>query len=88
MQIIKQVIYYFKKTISQFFYYRKEVEIIEYKIYKYKLINYVNSNYAENSKNKKSIIEYYFFFNKTLAICSSKKQKSISISIIKAQYIA
>lgn len=88
MQIAKQVVRYLKETISLMFYYRKKTKVMRYEVYRYDLDGYVDSNYASNLEYKKFVIRYYFFFNKALAIWSNKKQRTVSISITKIEYIA
>lgn len=61
---------------------------MEYKAYRYGLVGYANLNNIDNSENKKFIIGHYFFFNKTLATGSNIKQKTVSISTTKVDYIA
>lgn len=53
----------------------------------YSLIGYVDSNFANNFKDQKLIMEYYYFFNRVVILWRNKKQRLVSTSIIKAEYI-
>lgn len=39
----------------------------------YKLASYANNDYTNNSKNRKFVIEYYFFINGKVALWYNKK---------------
>lgn len=54
----------------------------------YGLIGYTNSSYAGNFEDHKLVIGYCFCVNKAIVSWYSKKQHAVSISIIKADYIA
>lgn len=54
----------------------------------YGLVGYVDSNFAGNPENRKSVIGYCFFLNGAIVSWSNKKQKTVSISTAKAKYIA
>ena len=51
-------------------------------------MRYANNSYAGNLKDKKSITRYCFFFEGAIATWFSKQQRTVSISILKAKYIA
>lgn len=53
----------------------------------YGLVSYANSNYADNPKNCKSVMGYYFFINGRVVSWYNKKQRTISTSTIKVEYI-
>lgn len=55
---------------------------------KYGLVGYAYSNYAGDPEDRKSVMGYCFFFNGALATWSSKKQRTVSMSTTKAEYIA
>lgn len=50
-------------------------------------IRYANSNFAEDPTDRESIIDYCFFLNRVVVLWSSKKQRTMSTSITKAEYI-
>ncbi len=54
----------------------------------YGVIGFVESNFAEDPKDRKSVMNYCFFLNGVLVSWCSKKQKTISISTTEAEYIA
>ena len=54
----------------------------------YGLIGYGDSNFAGDSEDRKSVIGYCFFLNSAVVSWSSKKQRIVLMSIIKAEYIA
>lgn len=54
----------------------------------YRLIRYGDSNFARDPKDKKSVIEYYFFLNDTIVLWSSKKQRTILTLMTEVEYIA
>lgn len=53
----------------------------------YGLIGHMNSNFAGDLEDQKSVMGYYFFLNGTVVSWSSKKQRTISTSITKVEYI-
>lgn len=69
-------------------YLRITYETIEIDPKSYNLIGYTNSNYANDPKDKKLVIEYYFFINGAVAFWYSKKQRTVSTSTTEAKYIA
>lgn len=54
----------------------------------YGLIGYTDSNFARNLEDQKSVMGYYFFLNRVVVSWSSKKQRTVSTLITKAEYIA
>lgn len=54
-------------------------------LFLYDLTGYANSNFAGNFKDQKSIMKYYFFFNKVVILWKSKKQRSVCTLTIKAK---
>ena len=52
------------------------------------LIKYVNSNYAGNSKDRKSVIGTCFFLQGVIVFWYSKKQHTVLTSTTKVEYIA
>lgn len=54
----------------------------------YRLIGYVDSNYAEDPKDRKSVMGHCFFINRAIVSWCSKKQQTMSTSTTKAKYIA
>lgn len=53
----------------------------------FQLIRYKNSNYARDPKNRKLVLQYYYFINRAIILWHIKKEKTILILIIKAKYI-
>lgn len=58
------------------------------KLPQYRLIRFANSNFANDFKNCKLVISYYFFSNRLVVLWCNKKQKTVSMSITKAKYIS
>lgn len=54
----------------------------------FRLVGYVNSNYVGNLEDKKSLIRHCFFIHGAIVSSYSKKQRTVSISITEAKYIA
>lgn len=54
----------------------------------YYLTGYIDNNFAKDPKDRKSVIGYCFFFNRVIALWSSKKQQTISTLTTEAKYIA
>ena len=55
------------------------------KVLLYKSMKNTNSNYINNNKDCKSIIEYYSFINRLIVFWYNKKQQTISTFIIEAK---
>lgn len=53
----------------------------------YRLVRYRDSNVIKDPKDRKSVMEYYFFFNDAVILGSSKKQRPVSTLTTKAKYI-
>lgn len=84
----QQVLCYLKKTIYlELVYIQYPYKSLPTSPTPYKLVRYKNSNFVGDPKGRKSVIKYYFFFNDTIVLWLSKKQKTISMSITKAKYI-
>lgn len=54
---------------------------------RYGLIRYGDNNFAKDPEDQKLVIGYCFFFNDTKVLWSNKKQKTISMSTTKVEYI-
>lgn len=54
----------------------------------YNFIIYADSNFSKDSKNRKSVKRYCFFFNGVVILWNIKKQTIISLSVNKVKYIA
>ena len=54
----------------------------------FRLVKYVDNNYVSDSKNKKLVMEHYFFVYGTIFSLYNIKQKIISISTTEVKYIA
>ena len=54
----------------------------------YGLVEYGDSNFARDPEDRKSVMEYCFFLNGAVVSWSSKKQRTVSTSTTKAEYIA
>lgn len=54
----------------------------------YGLIGYVNNNFAEDSEDRKLVMDYYFFLNGVIISWCRQKQRIVSTSMIEAEYIA
>lgn len=52
------------------------------------MVGYVDSSYAGNLKDKKSIIGYYFIFGEVIVTWCNKRQCTISTSSLEAKYVA
>lgn len=52
------------------------------------LVEYTDNNYAGHFKDRKSVIDHCFYVNEAVVSLYSKKQYTVSTSIIKAKYIA
>ena len=51
-------------------------------------MGYVDSSYASDIKDRKSITRYNFFFGRGIITQYSKRQQTISTSIFEAGYVA
>ena len=54
----------------------------------YNLIRYMDSNFNGDQTDQKLVMGYCFFLNRAVILWSSKKQKTVSTSTTKAEYIA
>ena len=62
-------------------------EANEAKISPYGLVGYVDSNYAGNPEDCKSVMEHCFFINGAVVSWCSKKQRTVSTSTTKAEFV-
>lgn len=62
LKVVKQVLKYFKRTI----YVEITYKAGKLKAFLYKSIKYANSNYIQDLKDCKSVIEYYFLINRII----------------------
>ena len=67
---------------------RKSVDRSPRDLLPYGLVSYADSNFAGDPEDQKSVIGYCFFLNRAMVSWSSKKQRIVSTSTIKAKYIA
>lgn len=87
--VAKRVVKYLKGIIKMGLIFSWEsIELPFRDLLSYKLIGYVDSNFVGDSEYWKSVMSYYFFQNKAVVLWSSKRQRTVSISITKAQCIA
>lgn len=84
LRVAKQVVQYLKSTIHL----RITYEVSNIDLRSYKLVEYVNSNYASDLKDRKSVMGHYFFFDHIVISWCNKKQQTVSTSITRAKYIA
>ena len=86
--VAKRVIRYLKENIKmRLIFGQKSVEELPRDLFSYRLIGYVDNNFARDLKDQKSVISFYFFLNRAVVSWSSKKQKIVSISTTKTEYI-
>lgn len=89
LQVAKRVVQYLKRIIQLGLVYGQKPErAIPRNLFPYDLIRYVKSNFAGYLEDRKFVMGYYFFFNRAVVLWSSKKQRIVSISTTKAEYIA
>ncbi len=53
----------------------------------YGLVGYADSNFARDPEDRKSVMGYYFFLNRAVISWNSKKQRTVSTSTTKSEYI-
>jgi len=80
-QAVKRVFKYLRNTVHLG---------IEYKFgeNKSQLIGYSDANYANDLKTRRSVTEYAFFFGNGLISWASQRQKLVTLSTTKAEYVA
>lgn len=84
----QQVLCYLKKTMYlELVYVQYPYKSLPTSLAPYKLVKYKNSNFVGDPKGRKSVIKYYFFFNGTIVLWLSKKQKTVSTSTTEVKYI-
>lgn len=82
IQVAKRVTQYLKQMIDLGLIYDRKLDS---KIPPpFRLSRYIDSNFAEDPEDQKSVIGYYFFFNGAVVSWSSKKHSTISTSITEA----
>lgn len=84
LKATKQVLRYLKETMHLGITYG----VCEVKSLPYGPTRYANSNYAGDPKDCKSVMGYCFFINGAVVSWCSKKQRTVSTSTTKAEYIA
>ena len=89
LRVAKKVVRYLKSTIQIGLVFGKEVNShLPRDPPPYDLVGYADSNFAEHPIDRKSVMSYCFFLNGAIVLWSSKKQKTVSTSTTKAEYIA
>ena len=89
LQAAKRVVWYLRRTMKKgLIFGRKSNNRLLRDLPPYGLIGFIESNFAEDPKDRKSVMSYCFFLNGAVVSWCSKKQKTVSISIIEAEYIA
>lgn len=88
--IVKQVLRYLKETITLGIKWKNNFadHRLGRKYRELGVVRYADSSYAGNLEDKKSIIGYCFFFSRVIIIWCNKRQRTISISISEAKYVA
>ena len=90
LRIAKQVLRYLKKTITQSMEWENDPAGHQSggKYGELGVVRYTDSSYAGNLEDKKLIIGYCFFFSRAIVTWCSKRQRTVSISTPKAEYVA
>lgn len=90
LYITKWVLHYLKKTISLAIKWENN-PTSHWSSKRYKqlgVVGYVDSNYVKNLEEKKSITRYWFFLGRVIVTWYNKQQRTVSISILEAKYVA
>lgn len=87
LRAAKRVIRYLKRTMQIKLIYRQKSNLPRDPL-SFGFKSYANSNFASDFEDHKSVIGHYFFLNDAVVSWSSKKQKTLSTSITKAEYVA
>ena len=77
---MKRIIKYLNKTINYGIWYPKDSNV--------SLVGYTDDDWAEDSNDKKTTSGGCFYMGTNLVAWVSKKQSSISLSTVEAEYIA
>ena len=80
MTALKRIIKYVKTTTEFGVWYSKDTSDV--------VARYSNADWAENAYDRKSTSEGCFYVGNNLVSWMSKKQNSISLSTVEAEYIA
>ncbi len=89
LRAAKRVVRYLKGTMNMGLVFGRETaNRLPKKPPLYGLLGYANSNFAGDSEDRKSVMGYCFFLNEAVVLWSSKKQRIVSTSTTKAEYIA
>ena len=80
MIALKRIIKYVKTTTNFGIWYSKDTNDV--------LVGYSDVDWVGNANDRKSTSRGYFYVGNNLVSWMSKKQNSISLSIVKAEYIA
>ena len=80
MNAVKRIIKYVGGTCDYGLFYSKESNL--------SLASFYNSNWVGNADDKKSITGWCFYVGANLVAWMSKKQNSVSLSTVEAEYIA
>ncbi len=87
--IAKQILFYLKKMITLGI--KQEKDSIGYqlggKYREFDVVRYMDSSYASDLEDRKSIVEYCFFLKGVIVIWYSKQQRIISMSTLEAKYV-
>lgn len=88
LKVTRQVVCYPKKIIHlELIYGQRSDRSSQISLVPYGLIRYEDNNFAGDSIDQKSVMRYYFFLNSVVVLWSSKKQRTVSTSIIKVEYL-
>ncbi len=89
LQPAKRVVKYLKGTMDMGLIFGQEIaNRLPREPPPYGLVGYVDSNFAGDPKDQKSVMGYCFFLNRAVVSWSSKKQRTVSTLTTEAEYIA
>lgn len=84
-----RVVWYLKETMQLGLVCGKKLDKISSRdLFPYGYSDYTNSNFTSDPEDWKLVMRHFFFLNGVVILWSSKKQRTVSISITKAVYIA